>query len=162
MENIGKKLLNIKCVFWFSVQLFFLNIYNLRRIPRCVFINVHTSAHNVPVILAGYSWNLDFLYKFTTKFTNTKFYENLTSGAGLFHADGRTDMKKLIVAFFAILRTRLKTNSFGQLRDCYISAGIFLYSNYVEVSVDDDDFKHKTRKTQRQLCVYAFWDLTAI
>ena len=64
--------------------------------------------------------------------------------------------------FFAILRTRLKTNSFGQLRDCYISAGIFLYSNYVEVSVDDDDFKHKTRKTQRQLCVYAFWDLTAI
>jgi hypothetical protein len=47
----GKKLLNIKCVFWFSLQLLFEMFLVLRRIQWDTVINVKTSSCKVPAIL---------------------------------------------------------------------------------------------------------------
>ena len=63
-----------------------------------------------------YSGQIFVTLEFWTDFrkdSNIKFHENPFSGS---HADpcgrtdGRTDLTKLIVVFFAILRTRLKIN----------------------------------------------------
>ena len=49
----GKMLLNIKCVFWFSLQLLSEVFIILRRIYRDI-TNVHTSFYKVLVILVGF------------------------------------------------------------------------------------------------------------
>jgi hypothetical protein len=51
---LKKKLLNIKCVFWFSLQLLFETFLILRRIKRDIVISVETSLCKVPVILVGF------------------------------------------------------------------------------------------------------------
>jgi len=54
---------------------------------------------------------LNFLEKFLEEYTNIKFHENISSDSQVVpygRTDRQTDMKKLIVAFFGILRTRLK------------------------------------------------------
>jgi hypothetical protein len=47
----GKKLLNTKCVFWFSLQRLSETFLILRRIKSDIIINVHKYACKVPVIL---------------------------------------------------------------------------------------------------------------
>jgi len=51
---------------------------------------------------------LEFERRISEKYSNTKFNENHSVGAELFHAggrtDGRTDMTKLIVAFRSFLK----------------------------------------------------------
>ena len=47
----GKTLLNIKCVFWFSVQLLSELFLILGRVQRVIFINVHRSSCEVPVVI---------------------------------------------------------------------------------------------------------------
>ena len=49
-----KKLLNIKCVFRFSLQLLFETFLVLRINQRDIIINVKTSSCKVPVILVGF------------------------------------------------------------------------------------------------------------
>jgi hypothetical protein len=49
-----KKLLNIKRVFLFSLQLLFEVFFVLRRIQRDIVINVKTSSCKVPFILVGF------------------------------------------------------------------------------------------------------------
>jgi hypothetical protein len=48
-----KKLLNIKCVVWFTLELLFETFLILRRIQQNIFINVKTSSCKVAVILIG-------------------------------------------------------------------------------------------------------------
>jgi hypothetical protein len=50
----GKKLLNIKCVFWFQQQLLFERFLILRRIRRDIVINVKKSWCKVPFIFVGF------------------------------------------------------------------------------------------------------------
>jgi hypothetical protein len=50
----GKMLLNIKCVFWFSLQLLSETFLILRRIQRDIIINVHRSSCRVPVVLVRF------------------------------------------------------------------------------------------------------------
>jgi hypothetical protein len=47
----GKKLLNIQCVFWFSLQLLSETFLIIRRIQRDIVINAHRSSCEVHVIL---------------------------------------------------------------------------------------------------------------
>jgi hypothetical protein len=52
--TFGNDLLNIKCVFWFFVQLLSEIFLILRRIQRYIIINIHRSSCKVPVILVRF------------------------------------------------------------------------------------------------------------
>ena len=47
----GKILLNIKCVFWFSLQLLSEKFRIVRRIQRDITINVHRSLFKIPIVV---------------------------------------------------------------------------------------------------------------
>jgi hypothetical protein len=64
----GKTLLNIKCVFWLSLQLLFEKFLILSRIQRDTVINVKMSSRKVPVILVGFEWKSNFLDRFSLKY----------------------------------------------------------------------------------------------
>jgi hypothetical protein len=49
-----EKLFNLKCVFWFSLQLCLNIFFILRSIKRYIIINVHKSSCKVPVILVTF------------------------------------------------------------------------------------------------------------
>ena len=51
-----KKLLSIKCVFWFPLQLLFDTFLILRRIRRDIVINVKTSSCKMSVIIITETW----------------------------------------------------------------------------------------------------------
>jgi hypothetical protein len=104
---LGKKLLNIKCVFWFSLQIVFKIFLILRKTRGDIVINVKTSSCKAPIILVGFQWNLNFLDRFSKKKGSILDFIKIRPVGAEFHADGRTDMTKLIVAF-TILRKRLK------------------------------------------------------
>jgi len=67
--------------------------------------NIYLSSRKAPVILVRVNKTLTFSTFFSKKHSNIKFHENQTVGIELFHADRRTDTKKLIVGL-AVLRTR--------------------------------------------------------
>jgi hypothetical protein len=72
-----KKLLNIKCVFWFFLQPSSKIYPILRRIQRDIIINVHRYSCKVPVV--RFLCNLNFLDIFPKKHSNTKFHEKKSS-----------------------------------------------------------------------------------
>ena len=55
-----KMFLNIKCVFWFSLQSLSETFLVLRRIHRDTIVNVHRSSCKVPVILSYFNSNWIF------------------------------------------------------------------------------------------------------
>jgi hypothetical protein len=56
-----KKLLNTKCVFWFSLQLLSETFLISRRTERDIIKNVYRSSCEVPVILVRFEWKWNFL-----------------------------------------------------------------------------------------------------
>jgi hypothetical protein len=86
----GGKLLNIKFVFWFSLQFISKTFFILKRIQRDI-INVSTSLCKIPVILVRLCWNLHFLDRFSKKAQLSNLINIRPEGAELFDADGQTD-----------------------------------------------------------------------
>ena len=83
----GKTLLNIKYVFWFSLQLLS-EIFILRRIHQDIVVNVETSSCKVPVVLVGFELNLNFLDIFSKQKTEiSNFIKIRPVGDELFHAN---------------------------------------------------------------------------
>ena len=92
----GKKLLNMKCVFWFCLWLWLGTFYLLRRIQWDIIIIIHKK--NYPFLLSYF----DVTWIFSTGFWKILKYQILSNcpvSAELFHAGGRIDMKNLIAAF---------------------------------------------------------------
>ena len=75
----GEKLLNIKCVSWFSIQLQSKTCLILNRIQRFIVTNLKTSLCKIPVIFVIFQSNSNFLDRFL-KTWNIKFYQNPSSG----------------------------------------------------------------------------------
>ena len=86
-----KDLLNIKCMFWFSVQILSETFLILSRTERDIIINMYCSSCKVPVMHVRVWWNLNFLDRFFEKCSKNKFNENPSSGRYLFHTEGQTD-----------------------------------------------------------------------
>jgi hypothetical protein len=85
----GKMLLNIKCVFLFSVQLLSETFLIVRRIHQNVVMNVHRSSCKVAIILLRFQWNFNFLDRFLKNIQISE-YENPFSGSELFNVAGQT------------------------------------------------------------------------
>ena len=78
-----KKLLNTKCVFWFSLQLLSEAVLILRRTERDMIINLFKSQCTAPT---RYSCQILIKLDFTStnfqrKYPNIKFHENLSGGS---------------------------------------------------------------------------------
>ena len=86
----GKKLLNIKCMFWFSPQILSEIFLILRRIQGRVIINVHWSSCKEPVILVRFWWNLNVLDRLKkTKLTSLFEGQGFTELSVIFGIRGR-------------------------------------------------------------------------
>ena len=84
----GKKSLNVKCVFWFSLQLLSKTFLILRRIQWDIVINVQRASCKVLVILVRFEWVLIILTDFHKKFKTSNFIKIRPVVVYLFHADG--------------------------------------------------------------------------
>ena len=100
-----ENLLNVKCVFWFSLQLLFTTLPTVRRTELNTVTNVHMSSHKVSIIiLVRLEWNSNFLIQFLKIYSNMNFHERLSSGSQ-FVPCRQTDMMTLIVAFHNFVNT---------------------------------------------------------
>jgi hypothetical protein len=100
----GKKVLNIKCVLWISVQHLSETFFTLRRNDRGVNINVFWSSWKVQVLLLYFNGILVFPSKFRKIFKYIIFFKIMSLGSDFStQTDGRTDrhtdMTNIIVAF---------------------------------------------------------------
>jgi hypothetical protein len=81
----GKKLLNIKYVFRFSLQLPSEIFLISRRIQRGIIITARRYACKVPVNLVRFEWKLNFMNRFSTQISN--FVKITLVAAELFHVE---------------------------------------------------------------------------
>ena len=88
----GKELLNIICVFCFSLQSLFDKFLILRSILRDISVNVDKFACKVTVNLFGFQRNLNFLDRFCKKSSNIKFDQNPSCGSRVVPC-GQTDVR---------------------------------------------------------------------
>jgi len=86
-----KRLLNVKCVFWYSPQLLSKKFPTLRIIQRNIITNVYTSSCKVRLFLLDFNEN----WNFSTDFRKILAYKILQKMcpvvAELFHADVQTE-----------------------------------------------------------------------
>ena len=89
----GKKVLNIKCLFWFSLQIGSESFFILWRTERDMIKNVYRSSCKVPI----FPWNIlikvEFYGHIFEKYSNIKFNKNPAIGNRVVSCgtDGRTD-----------------------------------------------------------------------
>ena len=91
--TIKKKLLNIKCAFWFSLQLLSENVLILNIIERDIIMYIYICLHvKCPLFLS--SFNEIKCSGQIFKYSNTKFHKNPSSESRIIscgRTDGRTD-----------------------------------------------------------------------
>jgi hypothetical protein len=99
----GRKLLNTKCVFLFSLQFLSETFFILRRNERDIIKNVYWSSCKVSAIIVRLKYGLNFLDRFSKNTQISNFMKIRPVGNELFHANGRTDIQtdisKVMVAF---------------------------------------------------------------
>jgi len=101
-EKKKKKLLNIKCVFWFSLQILSTTVLIRRWIERDMIINVYWSSCNIPVVVVVIVWrNLLFLDRFSKNTQISNFMKIHSVGAEFFHADEGTDRHDEAISRFS-------------------------------------------------------------
>jgi hypothetical protein len=96
-----KKLLNIKRVIWFSLQLFTETFLILRRIQRDITINIYRPLCKVSVIIIIFYSSLNFLDRFRKNFEVSNVMKICRVGASLFHADRQTDRHDTVKSRFS-------------------------------------------------------------
>ena len=87
----GKKLLNIKRLFRFSLQLLSETFFVLRRLERNMIKNICWSSRKVAVIIVRFWRDLNFVETFSKNIHISHSMKIRPVGAELFYAEGRTD-----------------------------------------------------------------------
>jgi len=88
----GKKLQNIKWVFWFSLLLLSDKFFILRRIQRNIIIHTYISLHvKYTFLLVRFLWYLNSLDMFSNSALISNFIKIHPVGAEMFHPEWRTD-----------------------------------------------------------------------
>ena len=103
----GGRILNVKRVFLFSLQLLSETFLILRRTERDMIKNVCWSSCKVPLFFADFDETWKFSKIFAKIYSNIEFHENLSSGSWIVprerktdrRTDSQKDMTKPIVAF---------------------------------------------------------------
>ena len=96
-HDFGKKtILNIKCVFWFSLQRLSDSFLILRRIRRDTIINVHRLLRKVPFV--RFSSNTNYTRQIFEEYSNIKFEGNTCSESRAIPWGWTDSMTKVIVA----------------------------------------------------------------
>ena len=88
--GFGKKLLNIKCVFWWFTQILSDTFLILKICEQDIIINMHSSLCKLPFIPVRFYCNLNFLKRFSKNSQISNFMKIRPVGAELFHADRQT------------------------------------------------------------------------
>ena len=79
---LEKKLLNVKCVNWFSLWLVSKTFLILMTIQQDIIINALASLCEVCIILVRWKWNaFQFFLKILNKYSYIRVHENLSSGS---------------------------------------------------------------------------------
>jgi purine-cytosine permease-like protein len=95
---VKRYLLNTKCAFRFSLQLFFETFLITRRSETYVYPHIHRSTYRVPIILTGSSYDLNFLDLFSKNIHISNFMKIRPVGAEFVKCgekDRLTEMTKL-------------------------------------------------------------------
>ena len=104
----SEKLLNVKCLFWFYLQLLSETFLILRRTERHI-INVCWSSCKVPVIPVMFQWNLNLLYTFSKNTQISSFMKIRPVGPSCsMRKDGTDRHDEANSCLSQFLRTRLK------------------------------------------------------
>ena len=96
----GKMLLDIKCVFWFSLQLLSETYLILRRTERDILINVYKPSCKISFIILRFEWDLNFLDRFSKNTKNQISWKSVQWAPNCpTRTDQQLDMTKLKVTF---------------------------------------------------------------
>jgi hypothetical protein len=102
----GKNLLNMQCVFLFSLEVLSETFLILRRIERDIIKNVQRSLRNIAIISCQILMEFEFSQQIFEEYSNIKFHESPSIGSReLFHSCERTDGQD---EANSLLRRRLK------------------------------------------------------
>jgi hypothetical protein len=94
----GKKILRIKCPFWFSLQLLSETFLVIKRIQRDIIINVHRCSCKVPLLLSDFNETWIFWTDFREILERQISWKSVQWKSDR-RIDRQTDMTKIIVAF---------------------------------------------------------------
>ena len=89
---LKEKLLNVKCMFWFSLQ-FSSEIFLILRTEWDTIINVQRSSRKLPVIHVRFEWHLNFLDILLQNTQIWNFMKICPVGPGLFLVARQTDCR---------------------------------------------------------------------
>jgi len=143
-----KKLLNIKCVFWFFLQLLSETFLILKRTEQDT-IKVYHFSCKVPIILVIFQWNY-FFDRFSKNIQIQNLLKLSPVGAWLFQVDGQTfDISNSCL--FVILRTHPVTCYYNKLQ-CYLwFLRLLIFSLLLLLKVMELN-KHVTLKMNSEVC----------
>jgi hypothetical protein len=164
-QNFRKQMvLNIKCVYLFSLQLLSATYLILKRTERDM-INNYVGRHAQYCYSCHISMKLGFPWQNFEQHSNIKFHENL-SGGSWGHVDELADMRKLIVAFcnFANVPTKLQRDLLFwriRVRVHHFEGSICFLWNVSSILLPENDAEYSRDKKFVEIW-YRHYNLTSV
>jgi hypothetical protein len=128
-HDFRKELLNLKCVFWFSLQHLSEKCLILRRTERDTIKIVYWSSCKVPFL--PIIMKREFSIHIFEKYSNIKFCEYPSRGSRVVPYGQTADMTKLKVVFSQFLWTRLEAEKLQNILSACHATLLVTYDGYI-------------------------------